>query len=471
MNLSEPVKAALWYTICNVLNKGIALLSTPIFTRILTEEEYGIFSIFQSWNGIIMIFTSLNMFLGCYSKGLLVYKDKREEFTSSLLALTSIITIGFGMIYLLNIDFWTNVFELSSILMLAMFLQLLTMPALEFWAARERFDYKYKNYVIVSVLMSLLSLVSGVIAVLNSSYKVEARVYTDTLVKVSVSFCLFIYIIIKGKKIYNKEYWKYALVFNLPLIPHYLSMYVLNQSDRIMIGKMVGTGQAAYYSVAYTISTMMNLVTNAINNALTPYLYKALENEERKNIDSITRPIFVLVAVLCIITMVFTPEIIYFFAGEKYMDAIYVVPPIAVSVYFIFVYSVFSDIEYYFQKTKLIAVATMLSAILNLILNYFFIGQYGYYAAGYTTLFCYFCLALFHYFFYKKVLKEELEEKSLYDMKTISIISILIFMIMLIMIFTYQWVIVRYVLIGIIIIIILFKRKYVINIIKNILSR
>ena len=58
-NMSLPVKAALWYTLCNVINKGIALVSTPIFTRILTEEQYGTFAIFQSWFSILIIFTSL----------------------------------------------------------------------------------------------------------------------------------------------------------------------------------------------------------------------------------------------------------------------------------------------------------------------------------------------------------------------------------------------------------------------------
>ena len=62
---------------------------------------------------------------------------------------------------------------------------------------------------------------------------------------------------LNGKKYIQKKYWKYALAFNIPLIPHYLSNYVLSQSDRVMIGKMVGNDKAALYSVAYTISTMM----------------------------------------------------------------------------------------------------------------------------------------------------------------------------------------------------------------------
>ena len=135
-NMPEPVKASFWYTICNILNKGIALFSMPVFTRILTENEYGTFTIFQSWYSIIIIFTSLNVFLNSYSKGLLLYKYDRNGFTSSQLSLTTTITLIFAVVYILCIDFWTKLLGLSPVLMVAMFAELLTMPALEFWSAR-----------------------------------------------------------------------------------------------------------------------------------------------------------------------------------------------------------------------------------------------------------------------------------------------------------------------------------------------
>lgn len=458
--LSEPVKASVWYTICNVLNKGIALISTPIFTRVMTEEQYGTFSIFQSWYSIILIFTSLNIFLGGYTKGLILYKDKRDEFTSTQLSLTTLITCCFGLIYLLNIDFWTKIFDLPPILMGAMFIELTFMPALEFWSAKERFDFKYKKYVIATMIMTVLSLGGGVVAVLNTPYKVEARVFSDVAAKAVFSGSIFLLIILRGKKIFVKEYWKFALRFNLPLIPHYLSNYVLSQSDRLMIGRMVGAEQAAYYSVAYTISMMMTLVMNAINNALTPYIYKTIDAGNERDIKKVNRPIVLLVAGLSIVTMAFAPEVIWIFAGKKYAEAIYVIPPVAASVFFIFLYSMFSAIEYFYEKTGFVAIGTCVSAILNLILNYIFIQKYGYYAAGYTTVICYICLTLTHFFFYRHVLKEMLPEvKDLYDIRLIIIVSISVILTMLFMVFTYRFVEIRYGLIFLLVVCAIWKRK------------
>ena len=455
-----PVKASLWYTICNVLNKGIALISTPIFTRILTEEQYGTFAIFQSWFSILIIFTSLNVFLGGYQKGLLLYKDDVKKFTSSQLGLTTTITIIFFIVYILNINFWNKIFDLPANLMIAMFIELLLMPALELWSSQQVFNYKYKKYVLLSLMMTIVSLGSGVIAVVYSSLKLEARVYTDVLSKALFAGALFILIFKSGKCFFSKQYWKYALLFNLPLIPHYLSNYVLNQSDRVMIGRMVGNTQAAYYSVAYTISTMMVLITGAIINSLTPYTYKALEKNDEYSIKCVTKPIVVAVSGLCFVTMAFAPEVIRIFGGEKYLDAIYVIPPIAASVFFIFLYSLFSNIEYYFQKTRFIAFATCISAIVNLILNFIFIKIYGYYAAGYTTLVCYVCLAVLHYIFYRKVLKEENIKNNVYDIKMICLMSFIVIIGMTVFAVTYRYIFIRYaILASILIITLIFRNK------------
>ena len=58
--LPVQVKASLWFLICSFLQKGISVISTPIFTRLLSTAEYGQYSVFSSWLGIINIFVSLS---------------------------------------------------------------------------------------------------------------------------------------------------------------------------------------------------------------------------------------------------------------------------------------------------------------------------------------------------------------------------------------------------------------------------
>lgn len=467
-NSSAPIRAAFWYTFCNVLNKGIALLTTPIFTRILSEEQYGDFAIFHSWYSILLIFTSLNIFMSGYTKGLLKYKNQVNEFTSSQLSLVTVMTLLWTVVYFCAIPFWTKVLEIPFHLMIAMIIQLILMPAMEFWMSKERFAYHYKNVVIVTLLCNALCVGVGVIAVMISPYKLEARVYTDAFFKVIFAAVLFVVIFTKGKTFFNKEWWKYALSFNLPLIPHFLANYVLNQSDRIMIGRMVGSKEAGFYSVAYTISMMMFLIVNAINNAVEPYIYRSVESKSVGGIKKTTNILFLLIAFLTIGVMACAPEIIMIFGGEKYADAMYVVPPISVAVFFIFAYSFYSTIEYYYQQTKFIAAATTICAALNLILNYFGIKLFGYYAAGFTTLICYILLAVLHYCFYRKILKKEMPEvKDIYDLKVTVLIGLGLIMMMCIMLFTYHSPIIRYGMLGIALLVMIFFRENLIGVLKS----
>ena len=127
----------------------------------------------------------------------------------------------------------------------------------------------------------------------------------------------------------------------------------------------------------------------------------------------------------------------------------------------------FSAIEYFYEKTGFVAIGTCVSAILNLILNYIFIQKYGYYAAGYTTVICYICLTLTHFFFYRHVLKEMLPEvKDLYDIRLIIIVSISVILTMLFMVFTYHFVEIRYGLIFLLVVCAIWKRKNLTKILR-----
>ena len=132
------------------------------------------------------------------------------------------------------------------------------------------------------MIIAIGSPLIGIIAVISTSYKAEARVLSFVLVQVVLGLYFYIRAFAKGKCFFNSFFWKYALSFNIPLIPHYLSMTVLNQSDRIMIDKMVGTSEAAIYGIAYTLAMMMTIITGAINSSFIPYTYQNIKRKHYK---------------------------------------------------------------------------------------------------------------------------------------------------------------------------------------------
>ena len=83
-SLSVAVRAAVWFTFCNLLQKGITMISMPIFTRLLTTEQYGEFTVYQSWYSIINIIVTFNLSGNLILNGMSKYENRRNEFISSI---------------------------------------------------------------------------------------------------------------------------------------------------------------------------------------------------------------------------------------------------------------------------------------------------------------------------------------------------------------------------------------------------
>ena len=118
--LSEQLKASLWFALCTFFQKGITIISTPIFTRIMSEEAYGKYSVFNSWMGIISIIVTLNLFSGVYIQGLVKFSDREKILSSSMQGLNLVLCVGWTIVYLLFRDFFNGLFSLSTEQMLLM---------------------------------------------------------------------------------------------------------------------------------------------------------------------------------------------------------------------------------------------------------------------------------------------------------------------------------------------------------------
>lgn len=467
-NLSAPVRASYWFLVCNILQKGFSMISTPIFTRLLSTQEYGRCSTYYSWYELIYIFATLSISSVAYNNVLNKYEKDTKKATASLLTLSTVVTITLFLIYLSMSKFWNETLKLSTFMICIMFLQFVFEPAFSFWAVKERYNYAYKKLVGVTLFITGSTLILSIISVLCFEHKYEAKVTSGVFIYILVGGFLYIKMIKDAKTTSLHKYWKYAISISVPLIPHYLAMRVLNQSDRIMISRMVGETETAIYSLAYTLSMLMTMITNAINSTLVPYTYKKIKNKQFDSIRKMINTLTVVVLLLCVLIMLIGPELIKLFATNEYMHAIWIIPPVALSVYFMFVYVLFSNVEFYYEKTYFVAIASSITAIANVCLNFVFIKIYGYYAAGYTTLVCYILLTICHYIFFKNISKHQENIEGIYDIRRIMILSVAGCVMMFISLVLYKFTVFRYSLIALLILSAFFNRNKIYNIAKRV---
>lgn len=457
------VKALSWFLICSFMQKGISIITTPIFTRLLSSTEYGQYGVFNSWLSILTVVVTINLYSGMYTRGLVKYDKEKEIFSSSLQGLCLVLVIFWTIIYAIfhiQINQFTS---LTTVQMLAMLIMIWTTAAFSFWAAEQRVNLNYKILVVVTVIASIAKPGIGIIFVLYAEDKVTARILGLALVELVVYTGCFIIQMIRGKMFYSKKYWKEALIFNIPLIPHYLSMSILNGADKIMIKEMVGYSEAGIYSLAYSLSQIMKLFNTALTQTIEPWLYKQIKNNQIYEIRKVAYSSWILIAVVNLVLIAFAPEAVVLFAPQSYYNAIWIIPPVAMSVFFIFLYSFFAVFEFYYAKTKLVAIATCVGAVLNIILNYIFIKMFGYYAAGYTTLACYMIYTIMHGCFMKKICKQQGITGPVYNMKILFYITFNFMLIGFGLLLTYNLPILRYSCIIIALIVMVFFRRSIIK--------
>lgn len=460
-------KATLWFIFCSTLQKCVALITTPVFTRMMSTEQYGQFNTYNSWLQIFTIITTFRLNYSVFNKGMSKYKEDRDAYTSTMQTVTFVLTLICLGIYLIFREPINNLVELPTVIMVAMFIELLVFPAVEFWTIRKRYEYIYKPVVFRTLLMAVLNAGVGVVAVLIADEKGYARILSCIAVNFAFGMVLFVYNLRKGKKLFVWEYVKFALLFNLPLIPHYFSQYMLDQFDRIMIQKLVSFSAAGIYGVAYNAGLMMKIVTQSVNNALIPWQYGKLEKKDFKSLDKNLFLIFVAIAGCALIFSIFAPEIMRFMADEKYYEAVYVIPPIALSMFFSFMYTTFGNVEFFYEKNKFTMYVSMACAVIKVILNYIGIKMFGYMAAAYITLFCYILFAAAHYVYMTVSVKKELKVQKIFDTRRIIILSLAVAICGMVVILLYDMMIIRYTLVAICLIICILKRKTLISFAKS----
>ena len=464
--LPAQVKASVWFFVCTFFQKGVSIITTPIFSRIMSTAEYGRFNVFVSWEGIITAVVILTLPWGVYDQGLVKFSHERKTFISTTLGLMTTLTlIGFA-VYIVFRGFFNDLFSLNTVQMICMFSIIWTSSVYAFWAMRERVDYKYKKLLVVTSLVTVAKPVVGILLVLNSSDKVSARIIGWAAVELLFFVFLFFVMMLDGRKFYSSKNWKYALSFNIPLIPHYLSQRILNNSDRIMIERLVDEDSSGKYSLAYSIALLMQMVNTAASDSLRPWIYRKIKEKHVDEIQKVVYPALLLVAAVNILLISVAPEIVSIFAPDDYYDAIWVIPPVTMSVYYMFLYSFFATFEFYFEKTKAMSVATIIGAVVNVFLNYIFISLFGYYAAGYTTLFCYILYAFMHYIFMRRICKKEFNTTTVYNMKLIVLISVGFMALGFIISLFYNYTLLRYAVFVLIVSMLLVFRKRIIHLVS-----
>jgi O-antigen/teichoic acid export membrane protein len=396
INNSATIKAGIWYTVTDFLLKGLAFITIPIFTRLLSVEQYGIVSVYMTFVSIFAIVTGLDIHASI-GTGINDFKEKKDEYLSSILFLSFLSFIFiFSLFYIFKKPFSRLANISQNILLLSVISGYLSF-VLNFFISIKVFEKDYKRKSILSVISALLNVGLSIwLLLIIENNKYIGRILGDLFSKLILSIILFLIVILKGRKLVWLDGWKYSLVIGVPLILHNLSGVILQQFDRLAIQKIIGSKETGLYSYAYNLGMIPLIILGAVNLAWIPWFFEKMYKNKKFEINLKSVYYNELYVIILSVIFIVVPELGIIMAPTDYSKSLVIFPIITSSYYMQFLYTLYVNFAFFYKKTASISIGTLLSGIINIILNIWLIPTFGYEIAAITTLISYFFLLLFH---------------------------------------------------------------------------
>ena len=419
MKQKRVLKATIWYTFSNFLMKGLGFITTPIFSRILTKNDYGMYTNILAWYAIITIIATFSL-ASSLQVARFDFKDDVNRYIKSCLILGTIIAAVISSILLLNGNIMGDIMAIEKKYYVIICLNVLVSPAYDMFLQVQRFDYKYERVAAVTISVAVSSILLSFLLIYLMKDDLMARTLGTFMPTFIVSVVLYIYYVTAKGEV-EWRFCKYALVISAPYVIHLLSGTILESSDKTVITRIKGAEDNALYSIAYSTGMIVNVLWNSMNSAFSPWLGEKLNDSDFKSIRKHSYGYLLLFSIMVVLISLIAPELMLIMGGKSFCEAKFCLPPILGGYFFWFIYSMYVNIEQYKKKMLPMAIATCFAAVINILTNIFFVDRYGYAAAAYTTWFCYFLLFVFHYIIIRKM-----NYHTIYDIRFILFVAVIV---------------------------------------------
>lgn len=357
-----------------------------VFTRIMDQGNYGEYSTYYAYVSILTVLIGGNLYY-TLNNAYIERKKEIKQFCKSTLALSTIIMMIVSLVLFLLGKVILKRFSSFEIIMAIFHSYGFFVISYKVFSSNMENDYKTKRWLLLlpNTLQFLLALLFISIFP-QTSYK--ARIAGSTLGICIIAITVYFRIMSAEGRLYNPEYWKYAISIAFPTIIMSLSFMLMQQCDRVMISNLCGSEDTAVYSVIYYIGYAVVAVDQAAAPVRQAWIFRSLDSGRTSETRKVQKwYLYVMTIMACILIMA-GPEIVKILAPEKYWQFEYVIP-FVLSACIMLLYRFYVEIILFFKSNTLLSLCVSLCAILNIGLNALFIPQIGAIAACYTTVAAY----------------------------------------------------------------------------------
>lgn len=417
------VKNTAILTIGKICTQLITFFLLPLYTGILSTEEYGTVDLLNTLVSLLLPIVTFQVEQALFRRLI----ECRENETDK----KSVISTGFFSVLIQCIIYLFIFLTISPLVHNEYKIFLATNVVAYIFASLfqqiSRGLGNNKQYAIGSFISALVTIVFNILFLVFIKLGANGMLLGNMFGQIA---CFtYLLIILKIYKYISLKEFKYELLkklwkYSIPLIPNAISWWIFNASDRVIVSAILGVGQNGILSAAHKFSTVYITLYNIFNMSWTEMVAVHINDidiqEFFNKMFNIILKLFVSMGVGIIACMPFIYPIMI---NEKFFEGYYQVPIMMLGSIFNVVVGLISVIYVAKKNTKAIANTSILSAIINIVVHLLLIKFVGLFAATISTFTAYFVMSLYRLYDVKKrYFKINIDKKFI----LISIIALLI---------------------------------------------
>lgn len=384
------------YSIATFFNKGMMALLAFFLSNYILPDENGILSLYSVFVLFVLPFVILGMPSSLILEHAKLKKHEYKLYFNSSLALSSFSFLILLLIFLAAGDFISGVVTVPfRLLLFGMFYAYFNLFQ-ETILAYLRVLKRPWHFLVVSAVKDILEIGLVVFLVIQSGRGAEGRVIAGVLAGAAIFVFALIFFLRDGlihKKI-SRKYIREEFRFGISQVFFQFNVFILMATDKYLINYFNPNDKSelGIYFMANQFAFIINVLVTTFFFAYQPELYKYLTDFTEENKLKVMRIKYLFAGFLLVCTILLCiaiPTVYHLFINKKYHPGISYVAWLAFGYFFWGLYALMLGFLYYYKKNRVVVIFSVLSAVVCIGLNYFFIHKYGVMGAAYANFVIY----------------------------------------------------------------------------------
>ena len=402
------------YGFGNLGSKMITFLLIPLYTYYIKPEEYGYYDITLNMIFLMIPFVTLQLRDGVFR---FLLDNDDDNIRINIITFTYKFLLQTTLIVLLIAVITPCFISIPYIGWIAFTLIFMSFYEVQMQIVRGTGNNKY--FVIASIMTAFSTAGGSVLCIVVFNMGI-AGIFCASILARTISIIIIEQKLHLFKKYFyynfkNKELNRSLINYSLPLLPNIICCWLISSSNRFYIEHFLGLEENGIYAVAAKFTCILENFTVIIYQAWQETAIKQYKSTDKNNYFSKILNTYILVLSLMAIFLVFILKMNYsWLVSPKYLKSVAYLYPLSISVIF-YALASFLDMGYqcYKQTVKTLP-SIIMTALLNMLLNYLFIKEIGIYGIIYSSIISYMFLFIYRLFDTRKYFVIHLSLKIAY---------------------------------------------------------